>query len=71
MADFADLAGDIIDANLDRALSRSRLPNTVATSMECEDCGDEIPQARRHAAPWVTTCIECQGLREKRGRHHA
>lgn len=71
MADIADLAGEVIDANLDRALANRRLPETVATSAECEDCGYEIPAARRHAAPWVTTCIECQGIREKRGRHHA
>ncbi|EPC02493.1 hypothetical protein L861_09080 [Litchfieldella anticariensis FP35 = DSM 16096] len=69
MADCADLAGDIIDANLDRALSRSRLPSTVATDPWCEDCGEEIPQARRHAAPWATTCTECQGIRENQARH--
>ena len=27
------------------------------------------PQARRDALPWVTTCIECQSIREQRGRY--
>lgn len=26
----------------------------------CEDCGEEIPIARRTAVPGVTRCIECQ-----------
>jgi len=69
MADAADIAGEIIDANLATTLSRSRLPATVASCAECEDCGDEIPQARRHAAPWATTCTECQGIRENQARH--
>ncbi len=69
MADSADLAGEIIDANLTTALSRSRLPATVASCAECEDCGEEIPQARRHAAPWATTCTECQSFREGRNKH--
>ena len=41
----------------------------AVTDPECEDCGQEIPQARRDAAPWATTCIECQVIREQRGRH--
>ncbi|AVX15291.1 TraR/DksA family transcriptional regulator [Stutzerimonas stutzeri] len=37
-------------------------------SDECEECGVEIPQARRRAAPWAVCCVECQGIRE--GRRH-
>lgn len=33
---------------------------------ECEDCGDEIPQARRKAVPGVTKCIYCQERSERR-----
>ncbi|WP_446425395.1 DksA/TraR family C4-type zinc finger protein [Mailhella sp.] len=28
--------------------------------MECEECGDPIPPARRLAMPGVRLCIECQ-----------
>ena len=32
---------------------------------ECEDCGEEIPEARRIAVPGVAKCILCQTKREK------
>jgi phage/conjugal plasmid C-4 type zinc finger TraR family protein len=33
---------------------------------ECEDCGEEIPEARRLAQQGVTRCIYCQGLFERK-----
>lgn len=33
---------------------------------ECEDCGLEIPRARRLAAPWAVCCVECASIRERR-----
>lgn len=44
------------------ALVRERLQGQGAE--ECEECGIEIPRARREAAPWAVCCVECQGLRE-------
>ncbi|MGN6621583.1 MAG: DksA/TraR family C4-type zinc finger protein [Sphingomonas sp.] len=32
----------------------------------CEQCGDEIPAARRLALPATRTCVGCQSLRDKR-----
>ncbi|WP_106418205.1 TraR/DksA C4-type zinc finger protein [Salinicola tamaricis] len=69
MADAADNAGDVIERHLNQSLARHRLPASVAAEPECEGCGEEIPAARREAAPWATTCIECQSIREARGRH--
>lgn len=34
----------------------------------CEDCGDEIAQARREALPSARTCIACQAIRDKATR---
>ena len=34
----------------------------------CEECGDEIPQARRLASPGCTLCVFCQDEYE-RGRN--
>lgn len=48
------------------ALVQARLQGQGAE--ECEECGIEIPTARREAAPWAVCCVECQGLRE--GRRH-
>ena len=69
MADNADIAADLMERRRQAALSSRlslRIPNP---DPECEDCGHEIPQARRDALPWVATCIECQSIREQRGRY--
>ena len=52
---------DQIDASVDDAikLARSRLP--VGKSLtHCEECGDEIPEARQQAIPGVRLCVTCQ-----------
>ncbi|WP_312537681.1 TraR/DksA C4-type zinc finger protein [Stutzerimonas nitrititolerans] len=46
------------------AMVRERLQGQGAE--ECEECGIEIPAARRRAAPWAVCCVDCQGLREGR-----
>ncbi len=33
---------------------------------ECEECGDEIPEARRRAVPGVQFCVFCQEKHERR-----
>lgn len=71
MADNADRAAVTIQQSLEATLARRATLATQATNDDCEDCGYEIPAARREAAPWATTCIECQGIREmkkKQGR---
>lgn len=68
MADNADIAAELMERRMEAALS-SRLSLYIPNpDPECEDCGQEIPQARRDAAPWATTCIECQGIREQKAR---
>lgn len=32
---------------------------------ECEECGDEIPEARRLAVPGVQLCVFCQEKHER------
>lgn len=71
MANNIDRAAEITQQNLEAALAnRVRIAKPAAHD-ECIDCGYEIPAARRQAAPWAATCIECQGIRElknKQGR---
>ncbi|RAH37549.1 TraR/DksA C4-type zinc finger protein [Halomonas sp. SL1] len=69
MADSADVAAEIMERRQEAALANRPALHAVADAEECDDCGYEIPAARRRAAPWATTCIECQGIRERRGRH--
>lgn len=50
-----------IDATVESEIARvrSRLPKTESLT-HCEDCGEEIPAARRRAVPGVRRCIQCQ-----------
>lgn len=56
-----------IDATVESAvqLAKSRLPDGESLS-HCEECGGEIPEARRKAMPGVRYCVGCQSEREKR-----
>lgn len=44
-------------------------PNAVSADL-CEDCGIEIPDARRKAVPGVTQCIDCAKEAERKERMH-
>ena len=69
MADNADRAAVTIQQSLEATLANRARLATQAANDDCTDCGDEIPSARREAAPWATTCIGCQSIREMRGKH--
>lgn len=73
MADNADIASELAAMRLEDSLASHLLPSAPAHHDECLDCGQPIPAARRQAAPWATTCIECQGIREakSKGYRHA
>lgn len=67
MADAADRANEVIEQSLATALaSRPRWTGVDPARADCADCGEQIPDARRQAAPFATTCIECQGIRERK-----
>jgi phage/conjugal plasmid C-4 type zinc finger TraR family protein len=48
--------------------ARARLPQGEGT-LECVECGEEIPPRRREALPGVTTCVSCQSGRDRRVVH--
>ncbi|MBN2358076.1 MAG: DksA/TraR family C4-type zinc finger protein [Deltaproteobacteria bacterium] len=52
---------DQIDASVEDEVARARrnLP-TGDSRLECEDCGEPIPEARRRAMPGVRRCVNCQ-----------
>ncbi|WP_312145727.1 DksA/TraR family C4-type zinc finger protein [Brevundimonas sp.] len=59
----------INDTIVDGVLSaRSRLPRGEG-AVECVECGEDIPLARRKAMPGVTTCVSCQSSRDRRIVH--
>jgi phage/conjugal plasmid C-4 type zinc finger TraR family protein len=50
-------------ANVRRELEKQAAQPSLE---ECEECGDEIPEARRLAIPGVRLCVFCK---EKQERH--
>ncbi len=56
---------DQIDATVMDAIKRARsqLP-TGPGLLRCEDCDEEIPEARRLALPGVRLCVPCQQARD-------
>jgi len=56
-----------IDASIEDALKsvRDRL-HSGKSLMHCEECGVEIPPARRQAVPGVRLCLACQNQADKR-----
>jgi phage/conjugal plasmid C-4 type zinc finger TraR family protein len=57
---------DQIDATIKDAIKRAReqLPRGPSLT-HCEECGEEIPEARRIAAPGVKLCVSCQTERDR------
>ncbi|MFQ5660791.1 MAG: DksA/TraR family C4-type zinc finger protein [Gammaproteobacteria bacterium] len=56
---------DQIDASVEDAvkLARSRLPAGKGL-MHCEECGADIPDARRKTIPGVRLCVTCQSTHD-------
>lgn len=56
---------DQIDDTVTDAVLRARgMMPTGEGSDECDDCGEDIPQARRAALPGTRTCVACQAKRD-------
>lgn len=68
MPDEIDIAQEKTADYLDRCIAAARgiQPAAGTRSDFCEDCGDEIPEARRTASPEATRCIRCQAKHERR-----
>ncbi|MFU3298842.1 TraR/DksA C4-type zinc finger protein [Pseudomonas aeruginosa] len=50
------------------ALAQRTNTRPAPSALWCEDCGEQIPEARRQAAPGCKCCISCQELREHPAR---
>lgn len=68
MADVCDMASEREEQRLAEARARHQRAQAPAGagSMDCEDCGEVIPVARRLAVAGCVTCVHCQGIREGR-----
>ncbi len=66
--DIVDIANDYAERELAERLY-SRVKYVGDSLPECEDCGEEIPVARRELVPGVRKCLSCQEyLEEINGR---
>jgi phage/conjugal plasmid C-4 type zinc finger TraR family protein len=52
---------DEIDAAVNSEIARARSNLAKGEGLRtCEECGEEIPEARRRAVPGVRRCVACQ-----------
>lgn len=58
---------DQIDDTMKDAVhfARARMPSGQGETY-CDECGEEIPEARRRALPGARTCVSCQSARDTR-----
>lgn len=63
--DIVDIANDYAERELAERLY-SRVKCVGESLYECEDCGEEIPVARRALVPGVRKCRDCAELAERR-----
>lgn len=65
-AEVAQINSLIMNMNAERALRDQLAKQRSQPSAEfCEECGEDIPQARREAIPGVQLCVYCQTKLER------
>lgn len=69
MADEVDICNDAILRAAEERTAQIRASLQGEGQDECEECGCEIPAARRSAAPWAIRCAPCQEIEDQKGRH--
>ena len=68
MTDQFDQAAELEQWQREIAIKKHRtLPNQQSAKY-CTDCGDEIPELRRHSVPGVCRCVACQTIIERKQR---
>lgn len=63
MSDIADRADIEIEREKQRELNRIAQSLEESGIIDCIDCGDEIPEARRKVMPSAKRCMDCEDLR--------
>jgi RNA polymerase-binding transcription factor DksA len=74
--DEGDLAQVVIEGEIAQRVAdlRASLEEQMARAIDrlelgrygfCEDCGEAIPAERMEFAPETTTCVRCQGRRDR------
>lgn len=70
-AELIDQASALEEMMRENAIQAHRLNHSAVSATHCEECGDNLPEARRKAYPGCTMCVGCQSdmeFRKKIGR---
>ena len=66
-AEIAQIQNLVTNQNAVSAVQQKLAEQRQKESLEfCEECGDDIPQARREAIKGVSLCIHCQERLERK-----
>jgi len=68
MADEIDIAGDYIQRKTEDRAAAIRAQLQGDGQDWCDECGADIPSARRAAMPNAVRCAPCQEVFEAKGR---
>lgn len=71
MSDILDFAADYIEANTNATILQIRKEIQGQGSSHCEECGIQIPLARRTLLPNTRCCVDCAKYMEAVNKHHA
>lgn len=67
MTDQIDRANELAAQQLEISLAKQRAKTTACHSLlECEECGEPIPEKRREMVIGCTRCFDCQMAHEHR-----
>lgn len=66
--DIIDTAAEIEELQRNAALSAHRLNRNAVSATRCEECDEELPEARRNAYPGCTMCVSCLSELELRNK---
>ena len=70
-SEIIDQASALEEMMRENAIQAHRLNHSAVSATHCEECDEELPDARRKAYPGCTMCVGCQSdmeLRKKIGR---
>lgn len=70
MADSIDLAQAREQEDRERSLKRALQRSVTVSRFTCEECGAQIPEARRLAVQGVAFCVTCQEVNELKNKHY-
>ncbi|WP_224825611.1 TraR/DksA C4-type zinc finger protein [Cognatishimia sp. MH4019] len=62
---------DRVTQERDRMANVARSAVRQVGNSDCVECGRQIPEARRQAAPFADRCIDCQQDKERKDRIYA